>query len=119
VIVTLILIAVGAVAGIYVLTSAMHKLALRAQFGVLLGLGVTIGFIFLMTVQMPHFPLWLGIALILVVFAASLFGTRIFLRGLMQEEREEESRARKEAAGNSFDGGYSDLRPSSQGNHRQ
>ena len=114
----LILIAAAAAAGIYALTRVMHKLALRAQFGVLLGLGVMIGFIFLMIVQMPHFPAWLGIALIMVVFVASLFGTRIFLRSLMQEEREEESRARKEAAGNSFDGAYSDLRPSSQGGHR-
>jgi len=86
---TLILIAMATTFGIYALTRVMRKLALRAQFGVLLGLSITIGFIFLMIVQMPHFPMWLGITLIMVVFVASLFGTCIFLRSLMQEEREE------------------------------
>jgi hypothetical protein len=47
-----------------------------------------------------------------VVFIASLFGTRIFLRSLAQEEREEEDRVRREANSNLFDGGYSDLNPS-------
>jgi hypothetical protein len=109
--VLMILIALGATAGIFLLTRAMHKLPLRAQFGVLLGLGVAIGFIFLMMVQMTSFPMWLGISLVTVVFIASLFGTRIFLRSLMLEEREEEDRVRREANGNLFDGGYSDLNP--------
>ena len=109
--VLMILIALGATAGIFLLTRAMHKLRLRAQFGVLLGLGITIGFIFLMMVQMPRFPMWLGISLVTVVFIASLFGTRIFLRSLAQEEREEEDRVRRESDGNLFDDGYSDLNP--------
>jgi len=117
--VLMILIALGATAGVFLLTRAMHKLPLRAQFGVLLGLGVAIGFIFLMMVQMASFPMWLGISLVTVVFIASLFGTRIFLRSLMQEEREEEDRVRREANGNLFDGGYSDLNPSARsGNPR-
>lgn len=86
--VLMILIALGATAGVFLLTRAMHKLPLRAQFGVLLGLGVSIGFIFLMMVQMASFPMWLGISLVTVVFVASLFGSRIFLRSLAQEERE-------------------------------
>jgi hypothetical protein len=53
------------------------------------------------------------------VFIASLFGTRIFLRSLAQEEREEEARVRRESNGNLFDGGYSDLNPSARsGNPR-
>jgi hypothetical protein len=105
------LIALGAAMGVFLLTRMMHGLSLRAQFGVLLGLGVAIGFIFLMMVQMASFPMWLGISLVTVVFVASLFGTRIFLRSLMQEEREEEDRVCREANGNLFDGGYSDLNP--------
>lgn len=115
----LILIALGATVGIFLLTRVMFKLPLRVQFGVLLGLGVVIGFIFLMMVQMAWFPMWLGISLVTVVFIASLFGTRIFLRSLAQEEREEEDRVRREANSNLFDGGYSDLNPSQgSGNQR-
>jgi hypothetical protein len=117
--VLMILIALGATAGVFLLTRIMRGLSLRAQFGVLLGLGVSIGFIFLMMVQMASFPMWLGISLVTVVFIASLFGTRIFLRSLMQEEREEEDRVRCESNGNLFDGGYSDLDPSARsGNPR-
>jgi hypothetical protein len=108
----LILIALAATVGIFLITRVMDKLPLRAQFGVLLGLGITIGFIFLMMVQMPWFPMWLGISMITVVFVASLFGTRIFLRSLAQEEREEEDRVRREGNSHSLDGGYSDLNPS-------
>ena len=112
-------IALVATAGVFLLTRIMHSLSLRAQFGVLLGLGVVIGFIFLMMVQMAWFPMWLGISLVTVVFIASLFGTRIFLRSLAQEEREEEDRVRREANSNLFDGGYSDLNPSPRsGNQR-
>jgi len=115
----LILIALGATAGVFLLTRIMHDLSLRAQFGVLLGFGVGIGFFFLMMVQMTWFPMWLGISLVTVVFIASLFGTRIFLRSLAQEEREEEDRVRREANSNLFDGGYSDLNPSPRsGNQR-
>ena len=117
--VLMILIALGATAALFLLTRMMHGLSLRAQFGVLLGLGVTIGFVFLMMVQMASFPMWLGISLVTVVFIASLFGTRIFLRSLAQEEREEEDRVRREANGNLLDGGYSDLNPSARrGNPR-
>jgi hypothetical protein len=112
-------IALSATAGVFMLTRIMRGLSLRAQFGVLLGLGVAIGFIFLMMVQMAWFPMWLGISLVTVVFIASLFGTRIFLRSLAQEEREEEDRVRREANSNLFDGGYSDLNPSPRsGNQR-
>ena len=116
---TLVLIAIGATAGVFLLTRIMHGLTLRAQFGVLLGLGVAIGFLFLMMVQMAWFPMWMGVSLVTVVFIASLFGTRIFLRSLAQEEREEEDRVRREANSNLFEGGYSDLNPSPRsGNQR-
>src|ERR1700749_5121929 len=113
----MILIALGATAGVFLVTRMMHRLSLRAQFGVLLGLGGPIGFFFLMMVQMDFFPMWLGISLVTVVFIASLFGTRIFLRSLMQEEREEEDRVRREADSNLFDDGYSNLNPSARSAH--
>ena len=85
-------IALVATAGVFLLTRIMHSLSLRAQFGILLGLGVAIGFLFLMMVQMAWFPMWLGIS---------------------------EDRVRREANSNLFDGGYSDLNPSPRsGNQR-
>ena len=116
-IVLLILIVLAAVAGIFLLTRAMHRLALRVQFGVLLGLGVTIGFLFLMMVQMPRFPTWLGISMITVVFVASLFGSRIFLRSLIQEERDEEERVRREASGEMPPDAYPNLDASQRSSH--
>ena len=79
---------------VLLLVRGMHKLNLRMQFMVLLGMGVTIGFIFLVMVQMPSFPEWFGASLIVVVFMASLFGTRIFLRSLAQEDKKTEDEAR-------------------------
>ncbi|HXZ12780.1 MAG TPA: hypothetical protein VEG64_10330 [Candidatus Sulfotelmatobacter sp.] len=67
------------------LTWSMRRWSLRAQFLVLLGLGVFIGFLFLTLVQFPDFPHWLGISLIVIVFVASQFGLRIFLRSLKKE----------------------------------
>ena len=61
-----------------------------------LGLGVTIGFIFLVMVQMRWFPMWFGVSLVVIVFIFSLFGTRIFLRSLAQEDKETEDEARAE-----------------------
>jgi hypothetical protein len=68
------------------LTWSMRRLALRAQFLVLLVLGVLIGFLFLILVQVPDFPHWLAISLIMIVFVACQFGLRIFLRSLKKEE---------------------------------
>jgi hypothetical protein len=89
-------IAIAALLGVFLLVRGMQGLSLRVQFMVLLGLGVTIGFIFLVMVQMPSFPEWFGVSLMLVVFAASLFGTRIFLRSLAQEDKKTEDEARDE-----------------------
>ena len=89
----------------------------QAYLGIFTALCVAIGFIFLMMVQMASFPMWMGISLVAVVFIASLFGTRIFLRSLMQEEREEEDRVRREADSNLFDDGYSNLNPSARSAH--
>jgi hypothetical protein len=81
-------------AGVFLLVRSMHKLSLRIQFIVLLSLGVSIGFIFLVMVQMRHFPQWFGVSLIVTVFIASLFGTRIFLRSMTQEDKKTEEDAR-------------------------
>ena len=79
---TFALIVVASTAGIVLLNWSMRRLSLRAQFVVLLALGILIGFIFMTIVQVPGFPPWVGISLIIVVFIASLFGVRIFLRSL-------------------------------------
>ena len=79
---TFALIVVASTAGIVLLNWSMRRLSLRAQFVVLLALGILIGFIFMTIVQVPGFPPWVGISLIVVVFIASLFGVRIFLRSL-------------------------------------
>ncbi|MGA8143357.1 MAG: hypothetical protein WB987_05655 [Candidatus Acidiferrales bacterium] len=115
----LILIAIAATAGVFLLTRIMHKLQLRAQFMILLGLGLSIGFIFLVMVQMASFPMWLGISLVMVVFIASLFGTRIFLRSLAQEEREEEDRVRREDSDKLFDAGVPSMNPSPRGGNQR
>ena len=89
-------ISIAALLGVFLLVRSMHRLSLRAQFMVLLGLGVTIGFIFLVMVQMPSFPMWFGVSLVVIVFVASLFGTRISLRSLSQEDKKTEDEARAE-----------------------
>jgi len=76
------LILAASAAGIVLLLWSMRRFSLRAQFVVLLALGILIGFIFMTIVQVPGFPLWVGISLIVIVFIASLFGVRIFLRSL-------------------------------------
>jgi hypothetical protein len=101
-------ISIAALLGVFLLVRSMHRLSLRAQFMVLLGLGVTIGFIFLVMVQMPSFPMWFGVSLVVVVFIASLFGTRIFLRSLSQEDKKTEDEAREEYARGSNDSGLAD-----------
>lgn len=87
---------IAALVCVFLLVRSMHKLSLRMQFMVLLGLGVSIGFIFLVMVQMPQFPQSFGVSLIVVVFIASLFGTRIFLRSMAQEDKKTEEEARNE-----------------------
>ncbi len=83
---TFALILVAATAGIILLIRSMRRLGLRAQFVVLLALGILIGFIFMTIVQVPGFPPWVGISLIVIVFIASLFGVRIFLRSLALDQ---------------------------------
>ena len=51
-----------------------------------------------MIVQAPHFPDWFGVGLVVLVFIASLFGTRTFLRSLAEDERQEEEAARRGTA---------------------
>jgi FtsH-binding integral membrane protein len=89
-------ITMAALLSVLLLVRSMRKLSLRVQFMVLLGLGVSIGFIFLVMVQIPQFPQWFGVSLIVLVFMASLFGTRIFLRSMAQEDKKTEDEARGE-----------------------
>src|SRR5271168_835998 len=93
---SLIGIAIASLLGVFLLVRGMQRLSLRVQFMVLLGMGVSIGFIFLVMVQMPSFPEWFAVSLMAVVFVASLFGTRIFLRSMSQEDNKTEDDAREE-----------------------
>ncbi len=77
----------------------------------LLVTGVSIGFIFWIMVQMPEFPQWLGITPVLVVFIASLFGTRIFLRSVAQDEKDEDDEILREDLCNLTDQGFSNSKP--------
>jgi FlaA1/EpsC-like NDP-sugar epimerase len=92
----LIAVALTALVIVFLLVRSMYRLPLRAQFMVLLGIGVSISFILLVMVQAPHFPEGLGVGLVVCVFIASLFGTRTFLRSLAEDERQEEEAARRE-----------------------
>jgi FtsH-binding integral membrane protein len=67
----------------------MRRLKARAQFLVLLALGVSIGFLLMIVVQLPEFPHWLAALMVLVVFIASPFATRTFMRSLKQDEQDE------------------------------
>jgi hypothetical protein len=78
------------------LLRGMRRLGLRTQFVILAAMGVSVGFLFLVMVQAPRFPEWFGVLLIAIVFFASTFGTRIFLRSLAVEDRRAEDEARAE-----------------------
>jgi len=66
----------------------MRRLNMRGRFLVLLILGVSLGFVFMTVVQVPEFPHWLALALVLVVFLASPFAVRSFMAALRQDEEE-------------------------------
>jgi hypothetical protein len=87
-VVPLVLIPLAFAAGVVVLTQSMRRMRPRAQFLVLLALGVIVGFTFLAMVQLPRFPLWLGVSLMVAVVTASPFAIRIFVRSLLQEEEQ-------------------------------
>ena len=101
-------ISIAALLGVFLLVRSMHRLSLRVQFMVLLGLGVAIGFIFLVMVQMRSFPMWFGISLVVVVFIFSLFGTRIFMRSVALEDKRTEDEARAEYRRGTEDTGLAD-----------
>ncbi len=107
----LVLIPIAAAIGVTLLIRSMRRLRLRAQFMVLVILGVAIGFIFLITVQMPGFPEWLGVSLFSVVFIASFFGTRIFLRSVAQEAKEEDEQVRRDDLRNPADSRLPNIKP--------
>jgi hypothetical protein len=83
------IVAAGALA-VFVLTRVMRRLPLRAQFMVLCGLGLSIGFIFLALVELSGFSVTVGVLMISIVFVASLFAIPIFLRSLDEEETDED-----------------------------
>jgi hypothetical protein len=82
----LFLLPIAAVAGILFLICCTRRLGLRAQFLVLLVMGVSISFLLLMIVQLPAYRPWLETLLVIIVFTASPIAVRIFLRGLTEEE---------------------------------
>jgi FtsH-binding integral membrane protein len=84
----LMLIPLAVVIGVGVLTLSMRRMKPRAQFLVLLVLGVVIGFTFFAMVQLPQFPLWLGVSLMVVVLTASPFAIRTFMRSLIQDDEQ-------------------------------
>ncbi|MFZ0519448.1 MAG: hypothetical protein WAL95_00390 [Candidatus Acidiferrales bacterium] len=100
-------ISIAALLCVFLLARIMRKVSLRVQFMILLGMGVTIGFIFLVMVQLPSFPEWFGVSLIVLVFIASQFGTRIFLRSMAQEDKKTEDEARAEYLSGHSDPGAS------------
>jgi uncharacterized membrane protein len=83
----LIVVLFGALALVLAVLAAMRRVSPRKQFVILAAMGVSLGFLFLVMVQEPRFPMWFGVLLISVVFFASTFGTRIFLRSLTREDR--------------------------------
>ncbi len=85
---SLLLLPLAAAAGILFLVWCVRRLSLRAQFLVLLAMGVSISFVLLMIVQMPEYRWWLATLLVLIVFGAFPIAIRIFLRSLTQEENE-------------------------------
>jgi Ca2+/Na+ antiporter len=107
----LLLIPIAVAAGMISLIRAMRKLALLPQFIVLLVLGVFVAFIFLIMVQMPRFPPWLGVTLIIIAYIASFFGVRIFLRSVTQEEKDEDDKIRAEDARNALDPKFPNMKP--------
>jgi Tfp pilus assembly protein PilN len=83
------LLPIAAAAGIGFLVWCTRRLSLRAQFLVLLIMGVSISFVLLMIVQLPQYRPWLATLLVLIVFMASPIAVRIFLRGLTEEENQQ------------------------------
>jgi len=78
---------------------------------VLLILGGSIGCIFLVMMQMPEFPQWLGVTLLLIVFIPSFFGVRIFLRSAALEEKNKDDKIRAEDAHGALDRKFADMKP--------
>jgi hypothetical protein len=79
------IVAAGALA-VFVLMRVC-RLRLRAQFMVLCGLGLSIGFIFLALVELSRFSVTLGILLISIVFVASLSLFRYFIEASTRKKR--------------------------------
>ena len=70
----------------------MRRLSMRAQLLVLVALGVSVGVLLMVVVQLPDFPRWLAAAMIAAVLIASPFATRIFVQSLKQDEEDNELR---------------------------
>jgi hypothetical protein len=86
---SLFLLPMAAAAGIAFLVWCTRRLSLRAQFLVLLVMGISISFVLLMIVQLPEYRPWLETLLVLIVFMASPIAIHIFLRGLAEEENKQ------------------------------
>jgi hypothetical protein len=89
------LLPLAAAAGILFLVWCTRKLNFVAQFLVLLGMGVCMGFLLLMIVQLPEYRSGLATLLVLMVFIASPIAVRILLRSLKTEENEQTDEPQK------------------------
>src|SRR3984885_12802265 len=86
---SLFLIPVAVAVGMILLNRGMRRLALRPQFMVLLVLGVSIGFIFLVILRMPELPRCRGANLLGIGFRVSFLGVSSCRRSSAQIEQDE------------------------------
>ena len=86
---SLLLLIFAAAALVCFLLWSTRRLSPRVQFLILLAMGVFLSFLFLMIVQLPEYRSWLATLSVLMVFIASPFAVRIFLRSLAEQENEQ------------------------------
>lgn len=67
-------------------TWCTRKLSLAVQFLLLVGMGVSIGFLFLTIVQLPEYRGRLATLLVVMIFVASPIAVRLFLRVLKEDD---------------------------------
>lgn len=84
--ISLVLIPLAFAAGVLVLVRSMSRMRPLVQLAVLAVLGLSVGFTFLVMVQLPEFPRWLGISMMVVALVAAPFATRSALRSVAQED---------------------------------
>ena len=71
---------------VFFATWCTRKLSLAVQFLLLVGMGVSIGFLFLTIVQLPEYRGRLATLLVVMIFVASPIAVRLFLRVLKEDD---------------------------------